>query len=95
MAVVENQKLWKEFGSQLEVVLKLEVIRERTYLRSMPRIEAKRTANSKGEPLMSYNPSDHLRNPKETPQGGQFTQKAGVGGDDDLTGVRARSLPPL
>lgn len=34
---------------------------------------------------MSYNPSDHPRNPKGTPQGGQFTNKPGVGIDDDLT----------
>lgn len=34
---------------------------------------------------MSYNASDHPRAPKGTPQGGQFTQKAGVGVDDDLT----------
>lgn len=34
---------------------------------------------------MSYNPNDHPRNPKGTPQGGQFTTKPGVGGDDDLT----------
>lgn len=34
---------------------------------------------------MTYNPSDHPRNPKGTPQGGQFTNKAGVGVDDDLT----------
>lgn len=34
---------------------------------------------------MSYSPSDHPRNPKGTPQGGQFTNKPGVGIDDDLT----------
>lgn len=34
---------------------------------------------------MSYQASDHPRAPKGTPQGGQFTQKAGVGIDDDLT----------
>lgn len=33
---------------------------------------------------MAYNPTDHPRAPKGTPQGGQFTQKAGVGVDDDL-----------
>lgn len=34
---------------------------------------------------MAYNPFDHPRNPKGTPQGGQFTTKPGVGVDDDLT----------
>lgn len=33
---------------------------------------------------MAYNPTDHPRAPKGTPQGGQFTQKAGVGVDDDI-----------
>lgn len=33
---------------------------------------------------MTYNPSDHPRNPAGTPAGGQFAQKAGVGVDDDL-----------
>lgn len=33
---------------------------------------------------MSYNASNHPRAPKGTPQGEQFTQKPGVGVDDDL-----------
>lgn len=36
---------------------------------------------------MTYRSSDHPRAPKGTPQGGQFTQKAGVGIDDDLEQV--------
>lgn len=34
---------------------------------------------------MSYNPTEHPRAPKGTPQGGQFTNKPGVGVDNDLT----------
>lgn len=41
---------------------------------------------------MAYNPTDHPRAPKGTPQGGQFTQKAGVGVDDDLTQASADSI---
>lgn len=37
---------------------------------------------------MVYNPSDHPRAPKGTPQGGQFTAKPGVGGDNDLTDIQ-------
>lgn len=36
---------------------------------------------------MAYHASDHPRNPKGTPSGGQFAPKAGVGGDDDLEPV--------
>lgn len=43
---------------------------------------------------MSYNPSDHPRAPKGTPNGGQFTNKAGVGVDDDLNDT-APSKPPV
>lgn len=31
-----------------------------------------------------YHASDHPRNPKGTPQGGQFAPKTGVGTDQDL-----------
>ena len=36
---------------------------------------------------MTYRSSDHPRAPKGTPNGGQFTQKAGVGIDDDLLSI--------
>lgn len=36
---------------------------------------------------MTYNPTEHPRAPKGTPQGGQFTQKTGVGIDDDLPSI--------
>lgn len=41
---------------------------------------------------MSYNASDHPRAPKGTPQGGQFTQKPGVGVDDDINVSEDTSL---
>lgn len=36
---------------------------------------------------MTYNPTDHPRAPKGTPNGGQFTVKPGVGVDNDLETV--------